>query len=137
MITTEGETAPVVAACDATNEDCTPSNCGGSGADMLPGAACLDCHQNLTTAGTVFTDRDGNAGLGGVTVTLTDAEGQTATFQTGVSGNFSGSESLVRPLTATVSYGGRSMTMPGPVETTNCNACHACEGAAGGKLYAY
>lgn len=130
--------------CNTCNEECSPRACIGSGITMLPGANCLSCHsegtnagaQVLGAAGTVFVDREGSAGAGGVTVRLLDANGVTHEQKTVDVGNFAFEEAIAWPAAAEVESGAGVMQMGSPVESGGCNGCHACEGQAGGKLYA-
>lgn len=134
------------AVCNTDNEECSPSasGCGGSGADMLPGANCLSCHTRgganeaptWSAGGTLFLDIDGSAGVRGATVIVTDVDGNEETMNTSTSGNFFTNGRLTPPLTARIEYGGNTVEMASSVNTGACNTCHTCEGAAGGKLHA-
>lgn len=135
-------------ACDTTNEDCSRGTCSGEGAQMLPGADCLNCHSTsaakeeeeeeeappFTLAGTVFTDATGLDGLDGATVEVTDAEGTVVTMTSNAVGNFYSTDAVVLPFTATVSVGDAVVEMTTHADAGGCNSCHACTGVAGGKL---
>lgn len=131
-------------ACDTTNEACAlgVSGCRGEGPDMLPGADCLACHTSgggrippWTAGGTAFRDVDGLAPLKNAIVRVTDADGKVVEMTTNAVGNFYTDRALTPPLRAEVEKDGAVRAMAGEVPTGACNACHACEGAAGGKLY--
>lgn len=130
--------------CDTTHEDCGPGTCFGEGARMLPGSDCLACHTRgsgvradvWTAGGTIFEADDGLAPASGVTVRITDDEGRVVELLSNAVGNFYTRSALTPPLTAEVERDGEVLTMTTPVPDGGCNACHACEGAAGGKLYA-
>ena len=128
-------------ACNEDNEGCGPGDCDGEGASMLPGSDCLLCHTAgggeggaFTAAGTVFTDLDGTGGLADVTVRITDADGLIVELTSNSVGNFYTKEPLAFPIDAEVEVGGEVRAMATPVDTAACGSCHACEGAAGGKL---
>ena len=130
-------------ACNEANEGCGPGDCGGEGATMLPGADCLACHDTageegglFTAAGTVFTDADGTDGLADVIVRITDADGNVVELTSNSVGNFYTRDDLVFPIDAEVEIDGEVHAMATAVDTGACSDCHACEGAAGGKLYA-
>ena len=98
---------------------------------MEPGQDCLDCHSGgdagtWTFAGTVFTAEDAatSAGVQGVTVTVTDANGKRITVRSNQAGNFYSAEKLTPPLRASLSRGGRVETMEDTFEYGGCNACH-------------
>jgi hypothetical protein len=104
---------------------------------MAPGRACFGCHSNFTVAGTVYptghepNDCNGTASAGAV-VTVTDTNGNSATFTADTpSGNFHGSAALVFPITAKVTFNGKTRAMSTAVSTGNCNGCHTQTGASG------
>ncbi|HUM13099.1 MAG TPA: hypothetical protein VLT82_19275 [Myxococcaceae bacterium] len=108
---------------------------------MEPGHACITCHSqqggpSLTVAGTVFPTGhepdDCNArAAGGAVVTVTDANGVTATFTaSSVSGNFHGSTQLTFPITARVTFNGKTRSMGTAVSTGDCNSCHTQTGVS-------
>lgn len=115
--------------------------------DMEPGHACISCHgqqggPRFSVAGTVYPsghepdDCDGSP-AGGAVVTVTDARGATATFTAStVSGNFHGSTALTFPITAKVTFNGKTRAMATAVSTGDCNSCHTQTGssAAPGRI---
>lgn len=94
-------------------------------------------HTNIlffSVAGTVFADADGTGLVAGAVVRVTDATGTTEEMVTNSSGNFFTQADLVFPLAAEIEHGGRKKAMSEPLRSGDCNSCHACAGAAGGKL---
>lgn len=132
--------------CNDDNEECAPgvSGCGGEGANMLPGADCLECHSRdgdreapiWTAGGTLFTDEYGAEFKSGATVKITDSTGQTVTLTSSSKGNFYTSKALTPPLSAEVTTDAGTLSMDQTVDTGACNSCHKCDGEAGGKMYA-
>jgi hypothetical protein len=127
--------------CDPKNEDCRSGTCGGEGGSMLPGSDCLVCHKSgggeggrFTAAGTAFKDLGGSDGLSGATVRITDANDTVVELNTNGVGNFYTTKSLTFPLNAEIEVNGTVLAMVTPVDVGACNSCHACSGAAGGKL---
>jgi len=137
-----GGTASSGGSCNDANEACgAGASCGGESATMLPGANCLNCHTggeagHWTLAGTVFTDIDGGGKSSGATITVTDAKNQIVTMTSNSAGNFYTTKSVSFPVTAEVEQNGFTTAMGTEVSNGGCNSCHACDGAAGGKLYA-
>jgi predicted small lipoprotein YifL len=136
-----------LAECNTDNEDCGPGTCGGDGPTMLPGADCIACHSPgnfeededdafWSLAGTVFEDLLGSDGASGVTVRVTDADGKVVTLESNSAGNFYTTSSVTFPISAEVERDGVVKEMGTQPTTGACNSCHACEGSAGGKLYA-
>ncbi len=131
-------------ACNEANESCdAPGTCGGEGANMLPGSPCLSCHTTgggeagvFGAGGTIFEDLDGTAGAEGVIVRVTDSTGKVVEMTSTSSGNFYTKEDLVPPISAEAERDGNVVQMVTQPDTANCNTCHKCDGAAGGKLYA-
>ena len=111
---------------------------------MLPGADCVACHSRngereappFQAAGTVFNNRWGDQGQGGVTVRITDATGTVFEEKTSNVGNFEISQALSFPIKAEVESSAGILKMEAEANTGACNSCHSCEGEAGGKLYA-
>jgi hypothetical protein len=108
---------------------CIPEN----GPMMEPGRDCTECHNRgdaepgWTAAGTVFTNPGDpeSAGVRGVRVKLTDANGRTVTLNSNAAGNFYTRESLAYPLlAATIEKNGVVRTML-DVPNAACNQCHA------------
>lgn len=130
--------------CNVCNEECSPRGCNGSGAYMLPGANCLNCHSvgtgagalPLAAAGTVFSDATGSSGADAVTVRLVDAAGKTWETTTVDVGNFLFEETITWPATAELENAKGKLQMKDKVESGACNSCHSCGGANGQKLYA-
>ena len=132
--------------CNDENEECAPgvSGCGGEGANMLPGADCLQCHVRggdreapiWSAGGTVFTDAYGSDYAGDVTVKITDSTGQVVTLTSSSKGNFYTSKTLTPPLSAELETSSGTVSMDRTVDTGACNSCHKCDGEAGGKMYA-
>ena len=130
--------------CDTKNEDCGPGRCGGEGSKMLPGADCLACHDGSSggedeagrfgAAGTAFVDYGGSDGLSGALVRITDANDTVVEMQTNSAGNFYTNRNLVFPIDAEIEVNGTVLAMAASVDVGGCNSCHACAGAAGGKL---
>ena len=110
--------------------------------DMEPGHACITCHLQqhgppFNVGGTVYPtghepdDCDGS-GAGGAVVTVTDSTGKSASFTaSSVSGNFRGNVSLTFPITARVTFQGKTRSMATSVSTGDCNSCHTQSGASG------
>lgn len=109
---------------------------------MHPGLACIACHNGgegptFSIAGTVyptgheFDDCYGTA-ASGATVTVTDRNGTSKTFTADSAGNFSGTVNgwPVLPITASVSFGGKTRSMTTAVPSGDCNACHTLAGAS-------
>ena len=110
-------------------------------ADMEPGHACITCHTQqggptFSVAGTVFPtghepdDCNGSA-AGGAVVTVTDANGAMATFTaSSISGNFHGTTRFTFPITASVTFNGKTRSMGTAVSTGDCNSCHTQSGTS-------
>jgi hypothetical protein len=112
---------------------------------MEPGGDCIGCHSSgegpaFTVAGTVMAalrDDTNCAGVSGVTVRLTGADGNKIELTTNATGNFSyshtGAGGLTFPYHAEVSRNGATMAMltPRTAAETSCNACHTAAGANG------
>jgi hypothetical protein len=107
---------------------------------MHPGVACIACHltngaPDFTVAGTAFPtghepdDCNGSAASGAV-VTVQDSTGKTASFTANSAGNFYGTASLTFPITASLSFNGKTRAMATPVSTGDCNSCHTQSGAS-------
>ena len=122
---------------------CTSNSYWTNGTDgnpnMEPGHACITCHTQqggppFNVGGTVYPsghepdDCDGS-GAGGAVVTVTDKNGVSASFTVrSASGNFSGSASLTFPITAKVTFNGKTRSMGTAVPTGDCNSCHTQNG---------
>jgi mono/diheme cytochrome c family protein len=110
----------------------------GNGSTMRPGEACMNCHR-FAIAGTAYpTGHEYDDCYGrssqGATVTVTDKNNVSRTFSVNSSGNFSGSASggwPAFPITAKITFGGKTRVMSGAVSNGNCNSCHTLNGANG------
>ena len=135
-----GPPDPLGAAPNCTSSSYWTGGTRGS-ANMEPGHACITCHSqqngpHFNVGGTVYPtghepDDCNGSGAGGAVVTVTDKNGVVATFTaSGVSGNFSGSASLTFPITATVTFNGKTRSMGTAVSTGDCNSCHTQSGTS-------
>ncbi len=114
---------------------------GSEGSTMRPGEACVACHQarggpGFNIGGTVYpTGHEPNdcvaSSAAGAVVTVKDSKGVTASFTANGNGNFSGSASLTFPITAVVTFNGKSRAMTTAVASGDCNSCHTQTGANG------
>lgn len=106
---------------------------------MMPGGDCIACHAatggpTFTAAGTVhrdFRDEDSCAGVPGVTVQLTGADGRVVEVVTNAAGNFHTTAPLARPYQATLLLNGGRRVMPVPQSEGSCNSCHTRNGKNG------
>ncbi|MEZ4446807.1 MAG: hypothetical protein R3B72_47450 [Polyangiaceae bacterium] len=108
---------------------------------MHPGLDCIGCHADrgegpsYEAAGTVygaFGEADDCAGLEGVLVEITDANGTLHSATTNRAGNFFIEDaSIATPITAKVTRAGNSLEMVDPVPSANCPTCHTSSGANG------
>ncbi len=111
---------------------------------MEPGGDCIGCHASgegpsFLVAGTVMgalPDDTNCAGVAGVTVRLTGADGNLIELTTNESGNFFSrlsNAALVFPYHAEISRNGVTIQMASPrtATETSCNACHTPSGANG------
>ena len=134
-----GPPDPLGAAPTCSSNAYWTSGTNGS-SNMEPGHACITCHTqqggpHFNVGGTVYPtghepdDCDGKA-AGGAVVTVTDSNGVSASFTvSSTSGNFSGSATLTFPITATVTFNGKTRSMSTAVPTGDCNSCHTQTGA--------
>jgi hypothetical protein len=131
---------PLGAAPTCTSNSTWTGGTRGS-SNMEPGHACISCHHqqggpSFNVGGTVYPtghepDDCNGSGAGGAVVTVTDVNGVTASFTvSGVSGNFHGTASLTFPITAKVTFNGRTRAMGTAVDTGDCNSCHTQSGAS-------
>ena len=100
---------------------------------MHPGAACLYCHEQTSTAprfaisGTVYptghepTDCNGTSAA---TVVVTDANGATLRLTPNAAGNFYYVGSVAFPIHAKLVAGGKERAMPDMQNSGDCNFCH-------------
>lgn len=112
---------------------------------MRPGGDCIGCHLEerargeddapiYTLAGTVFPYfgfEEGCAGTGGMTIEITDANGQVIRLVSNSVGNFFTRQNIAMPYTAKVIDGDREMVMIEPVSNGDCNSCHTPTGLEG------
>lgn len=109
--------------------------CGDS-ATMRPGEDCLSCHASgdhaFTLAGTVFGDAAAaaSAGLGDVTITITDKNGAKVTMTSNSAGNFYTSQALAFPVAVAVRRGSAVSEMSS-ASSGACNDCHKGSGSPG------
>ncbi len=120
----------------------------GSGS-MHPGLACISCHNrgegpHFAIAGTVYPtgheydDCFGTAAAG-ATVTVTDKNGTSHNAGVNSAGNFYlGSNAFpgwpVFPITAKVTFNGKTRTMATAVPSGDCSTCHTQNGTAVGGI---
>ena len=116
----------------------------GTGSSMRPGEACIACHSRgdgpiFAIAGTAYPtgheydDCYGTAAQG-ATVTVTDNNNVSRSFTVNSAGNFSGSASSgwpAFPITAKITFGGKTRVMSGAVNSGDCNTCHTLNGTSG------
>ncbi len=111
---------------------------GSEGSTMRPGEACVACHQarggpGFNIGGTVYpTGHEPNdcvaSSASGAVVTVTDSKGVTASFTANSTGNFSGNANVTFPITAVVTFNGKSRAMTTGVPSGDCNSCHTESG---------
>lgn len=122
------------------------AGCGGGDDDdssegplMRPGENCMACHA-FTVAGTVYPSASSAAGSGisGVSVIVTDANGQDTTLTTNAAGNFYTSARLAVPLRAVRLVRSGVTTAMGGAPGGACSTCHAQppSGGAPGRVFA-
>jgi len=119
---------------------------GRDGRDMRPGEACVACHignndgPSWLVGGTVYqTGHDPNDCNGAnvaAVVTVTDKNGSSQSVTVNVAssaGNFfmpTSSSWPVFPITATVTYQGKTRSMVTQVPSGDCNSCHTENGTS-------
>jgi len=131
----------------SSNTFWTQGNNGSS--RMHPGIACISCHDSgegpsFAVAGTVYPtghepDDCNGSGAAGATVTVTDRNGAARTFTLNSAGNFygnAGSGWPAFPITATVSFNGKTRSMGTQVPSGDCNLCHSQNGTPVGQIAA-
>jgi hypothetical protein len=113
----------------------------GVTAEMEPGGDCIACHAKggapaLLIGGTVMNalhDDTNCAGVAGITVRLTGADGQMLEMVTNATGNFytlaSEGKTLALPFNAELVQGTKSVKMLTAQMDTNCMSCHTAMGA--------
>ncbi len=129
-------------------EQKTVATVQSTGPLMRPGDNCLRCHSEgakegappWSAAGTVYESPDAprEAGIGGVSVILTDVSGKEVRLVTNEVGNFYTAEVLQRPLAVALERSGRRIEMPFAPPAGSCNACHSVPavGNAPGRMFA-
>lgn len=134
----------------SSNRTWTGGNSGSS--QMRPGEACIACHRlnvdapTFAIAGTVYPTGhepdlcDGTAAAG-ATVTVTDKNKVSHSTTVNSAGNFyidagafSGWPAF--PITATVTFNGKTRSMGTAVPSGDCNACHTQDGTSVGGIAA-
>ncbi len=109
------------------------------GENMEPGGDCIFCHASdegprYTIAGTVMgalDDDDRCAGVDGVTVEITDANGQVISLTTNAVGNFFYQGELASPYSAKVRRGDQEVAMASAQSSGDCASCHTAQGVSG------
>jgi len=79
------------------------------------------------------------AGVSGITVEITGADGSVFTMMTNASGNFFTGNQIAKPFTAKIRDAeGNERVMNTPQNETACASCHTLEGLNGapGRIYA-
>ncbi|MDP2307300.1 MAG: hypothetical protein Q8P18_14840 [Pseudomonadota bacterium] len=108
--------------------------------EMNPGESCIACHAQegegptYSAAGTVmgdFGDVDDCNGVEGVTVRITDADGNVHEATSNGAGNFFFSDDIAMPYTAEVESDAGVTAMSTAPTTGDCASCHTAEGASG------
>jgi hypothetical protein len=118
------------------------AGCGSPPGDMHPGEDCGSCHTGdraprFGVAGTAYADpgASNDNGTSGVTVFVTDANGQAAVLESNDVGNFYTPAALTPPLQVTVTRNGSSVSMA-DAPSGFCNSCHTAGSAvAPGHVY--
>jgi hypothetical protein len=118
------------------------AGCGSPPGDMHPGDDCGACHTGAKAprfgiAGTAYADpgASNDQGTSGVTVSVTDSNGQAATLESNDVGNFYTKAALTPPLQVTVTRNGSSVSMA-DAPSGFCNSCHTPGSAvAPGHVY--
>jgi hypothetical protein len=92
-----------------------------------PGRSCFqNCHNgrhNFTLAGTLYTNKTGNTGFAGATITVTDSNNQTFDIVTQQNGNFWVNRTIAFPVLVIASACPTAVKMEGSA-TRDCNSCH-------------
>jgi hypothetical protein len=106
---------------------------------MEPGGDCIGCHSKdegpaYTLAGTVMAatdDDDRCAGVAGLIVEITDANGAVLELPTNAVGNFFWTEPIAMPYEARVLGPNGARAMAAKQSTGACGSCHTASGANG------
>jgi hypothetical protein len=114
---------------------------GSEGSTMRPGEACVACHKaqggpGFNVGGTVYpTGHEPNdcvaSASAGAVVTVTGSTGTSASFTANSNGNFSGNANVTFPITAVVTFNGKTRAMTTAVASGDCNSCHTQTGTNG------
>ncbi len=118
----------------STGSEWTQGNHGSS--KMNPGQACIECHDrgegpNYKIAGTIMGaihDPDDCNGISGVTVRITDADGNLTELTTNSAGNFYSNDRISTPYTVQLEYNGITRDMAGAQTDGDCSTCHTQDG---------
>lgn len=119
-----------------------------TGATMLPGRICDDCHRpdgeatsTFTAAGTVYASATGpcnEVGLPDVLVEILGLDGVVqTTMTTNAAGNFSTAAAIELPMRVRLSKADKTAVMTSAMETASCATCHQSdpESGAPGRVY--
>jgi mono/diheme cytochrome c family protein len=114
------------------------------GFEMHPGRDCISCHRassqgkppSFSIAGTVFfrlAEADDCLGVGGASISITDANNKVYSLQSNNAGNFflrtADAPDFKPPFEAKITYQGRTGVMYPAQSLGSCNACHTPKGA--------
>jgi hypothetical protein len=125
----------------ATPTVCTSGKTSSSGREsstMLPGEACISCHQQnrgprFSIGGTAYPtahEPDDCIGASGIQVVITDANNQVLTLTANQAGNFYSQRSVALPYHAKVVAGGNERAMSAAQTSGDCNSCHTEQGTS-------
>jgi len=111
---------------------CIPGTANGP-SGMNAGTACLSCHafltgtRHFTLGGTLYTNVNGSARVGGATIQVTDATNKVITMITGSDGNFWSGQSVTFPIRGFASKCPDSAAMSASQTSGDCNkgGCHS------------
>lgn len=122
---------------DTVNDDDDDDNDNDEDDDSHnAGRNCLTsgCHSGgrehaFSIGGTIYDDAEGTNGRKGAKIKITDADGQKVRLRSDQLGNFYSEKVLTAPFTVSVSYRGRTVSMPNSADSGGCNAdgCHTTE----------
>jgi hypothetical protein len=139
--------AALAGSCDPVHlqqEDVLGDNAPGvqNGPLHRPGQPCLVCHDgDFSMAGTIFVGGNDTTPLPGATVTLTSADGTTASFTTNAAGNFYaqvGDYTPHYPIHVAVTSGGTTVKMASHVGGNgSCAFCHVDPAAPSSPGHVY
>ena len=143
----------------ATNNDSGSSSSGGSDNTHFAGSNCIECHEDFTISGTVYTSSNTPQTDAVITVYVADTNQVVTTLNTDASGNFSTTETIqeLHPDDALNGFAiGINVSVTGPrsgedimgpsnspsvltgdANCTNCQvSCNSCHGVSRGSLRA-